>query len=337
MMKGLIKRVLTVICAVGVMSAYTGIIASAAPTPRPMPGSAAAKEAAANTNEDEGSYSVSTIDENRTRTNTSDAVNYVASSENGSDEDEGEQESNPEQDNSLQPPTVIPVNVNNNNEAVPQAPEETPAKEKSGVSMGAVFLWFLAAIIINAVISFWVGNRFYKLAKKDTHVTAEIRALRRDVEEKFISNVGGFTEMENEISNSNEDYSMDEEGIKMPERKARENRGQVVSDGFEEDAFRKWESRQAEAARVQAEREQPKKSIDQTQRVSMNRIRERGDQSGRETRKKQYQPNRRTDYDASFDDDSNDETKRVKKGQSVNNVKNKAKEFLGDIFPFKED
>ena len=179
-MKDLIKRVLTVICAVGVMSAYTGIIASAAATPRPMPGTKAAESAEQNDNsqQENDSYGVSALDETRARAAASSSGSYVASSDTGS-EDENSQESDPEQDTSVQAPTIVPVNSAGSNETMPQSPqEEAPAKEKGGVSMGAVFLWFLAAVIINAIVSFWVGNRFYKLAKKDTHVTAEIRALR---------------------------------------------------------------------------------------------------------------------------------------------------------------
>ena len=349
-MKDLIKRVLTVICAVGVMSAYTGIIASASEVNvRPMPGTDGAAsvqtEDKPQENTDNSNYGVSGIDTSRVRTTSADSMD-LASNNNVDDEEDGDTQSsegepvqNGEGDQAAQPPTIIPANAYDAN--VPQAqPQEEPQKERNYVTMGGMLIWFLLAVVLNAAISFWVANRFYKMSRKDTHVTAEVRALRRDVEEKFVSNVGGFTEMENEISNNNEDYSMEGGGIKIPDRKAKET--PMVSDGFEEDAFRQWEMRQAE---VQTRREQAVKesrNVEKTQKVNTSRARQRRDDAEREQpRKKQYQPNR---SDADYEDDETYErsSKRETAGsgktaQNLNNVKNKAKEFLGDIFPFKDD
>lgn len=44
--------------------------------------------------------------------------------------------------------------------------------------------------------SFWIGNRFYKLSKKGNSFHLKSRALRKDIEEKFVNNVGGFSEQE---------------------------------------------------------------------------------------------------------------------------------------------
>ena len=55
------------------------------------------------------------------------------------------------------------------------------------MSKGWAVFWFIFTIIINAIISFWIGNRFYKLSKKDNHLSFEIRALRKDIEEKLES------------------------------------------------------------------------------------------------------------------------------------------------------
>ena len=55
--------------------------------------------------------------------------------------------------------------------------------------------WFIFTIIINAIISFWIGNRFYKLSKKDNHLSFEIRALRKDIED-FLG-----TQFNNQINN----------------------------------------------------------------------------------------------------------------------------------------
>ena len=70
------------------------------------------------------------------------------------------------------------------------------------MSKGWAVFWFIFTIIINAIISFWIGNRFYKLSKKDNHLSFEIRALRKDIEEKFVNNVGGFSEQEVDIKNT---------------------------------------------------------------------------------------------------------------------------------------
>ena len=49
------------------------------------------------------------------------------------------------------------------------------------------FLWFLLSVVVNFILSCWIGNRFYKLARKSNQSSAEIRALRKDIEEKFSS------------------------------------------------------------------------------------------------------------------------------------------------------
>lgn len=82
------------------------------------------------------------------------------------------------------------------------------------MSKGWAVFWFIFTIIINAIISFWIGNRFYKLSKKDNHLSFEIRALRKDIEEKFVNNVGGFSEQEVDIKNLNESLALDDEGLK---------------------------------------------------------------------------------------------------------------------------
>ena len=367
-MKEMIKKILAVVCTAAVMSVYTGAVVSASGTEglRPMPGTDAAQTQNADSEDNaeqnnSDSYGVSASNETRVRTsssNTSSASNYIASSENGSGEDaentdEGGED---EQNNSVVPPTIVPVAADNSNETAPQAPQEEAPAQKKGVGMGTVFLWFLLSVIVNAIVSFWVANRFYKMARKDTHVTAEIRALRRDVEEKFVSNVGGFTEMDNEISNSNDDYSGGE-GITIPDRREerteRTERAErtaekpTVNDGFEEDAFRQWELRQTEWENRRAEAGRTAKTtktaktresnVEKTQRISTSRNRIRREEPEREIRKKKYQPERTAPAETDFDDEYDVKREPKKTSQNLNAVKNKAKEFLGDIFPFKDE
>ena len=64
-----------------------------------------------------------------------------------------------------------------------QTDTSTQVSNKKYLSKGWAVFWFIFTIIINAIISFWIGNRFYKLSKKDNHLSFEIRALRKDIEE----------------------------------------------------------------------------------------------------------------------------------------------------------
>ena len=66
-----------------------------------------------------------------------------------------------------------------------QTDTSTQVSNKKYLSKGWAVFWFIFTIIINAIISFWIGNRFYKLSKKDNHLSFEIRALRKDIEEKI--------------------------------------------------------------------------------------------------------------------------------------------------------
>ncbi len=189
------------------------------------------------------------------------------------------------------------------------------------LTKGGAAFWFIFTIILNGALSFWVGNRFYRMSKKDNHVSAEVRALRKDIDEKFIKNVGGFAEQEIDITNLNESLAMSDDGIKPSDRTA------AMSDitPEEEERFRRWEEAQskpkAERPRVKsALKEELEDDFDKTRKIN----------------RKNYQPKRNNDDD--FDaDDSEDlgETREVKvRGEGV---KTKAKEILSDIFPFKED
>lgn len=201
------------------------------------------------------------------------------------------------------------------------------------LTKGGAAFWFIFTIVLNGALSFWIGNRFYRLAKKDNHISAEIRALRKDVEEKFVKSVGGFAEQEIDINNLNESLAMDDEGIKPVEKQPvlRE----VSSE--EEERFRRWEEAQSRNTRVRQNRyEEDADSVKKTRRTVKDELDEDLDDVKR-IRRKNYQPKRNAD---SFDDEDEnagdmEETKEIKlRGEGV---KSKAKEILGDIFPFKED
>ncbi len=137
-------------------------------------------------------------------------------------------------------------------------------------------------MIINAGISFAISNRFYKLSKKDSHLQNEIRALRRDIDEKFTGNIKDLNEKSGTVINENPNYSKSGSFVHKEEPPA---------DDIQEIA-KKWN--------IEIERdEEPKISERPTKRIQNN------------------QPQ-----------------KAKKTGHSP--AKSKAKEFLGDIFPFDE-
>lgn len=187
---------------------------------------------------------------------------------------------------------------------------------------GAVF-WFIFIALLNGAFSFWVGNRFYRMSKKDNHIASEIRALRRDVEEKFAKNIGGFAEQEVDIENNNESLAMTEEGIKPVEKN-------IMRDATpeEEERFRRWAEAQS---RPKAERTTAKSSVRTELQENMDDV--------KKIKKKNYQPKRepvRETGDEDFDSAEDLGETRVISTKG-NAVKNKTKEILNDIFPFKED
>lgn len=197
------------------------------------------------------------------------------------------------------------------------------------LTKGGAAFWFIFTIVINLAASFWVGNRFYRMSKKDSHITSEIRALRKDIDEKFSSSVGGFAEQEINIKNLNESFAMDDEGIKPVEKKPvlRE-----ISEE-EEERFRRWEEAQS---RTRSERTR----VSRPTRIREDKEEVNEENEVRRIRRKNYQPKRtETDLFDSGDEDETEDlgsTKEIKLSRN-DGVKSKAKEILGDIFPFKED
>ena len=227
----------------------------------------------------------------------------------------------PEPANNLQPtqavqtaqPDAAPVSA-----AQTQTADTEFINNKYLTKGGAAF-WFIFTIVINTVISFGIGNRFYRLSRKDNHVSGEIRALRKDIEEKFARSVGGFAEAEVDITNSNENYAGSEE-IKIPSEQPL--RREVSSE--EEERFRKWEAAQ-EKPRSARKAPAPKSAVKEELQEELGEV--------KRIRKKNYLPKRQDS--ASEKKEDLEATKEIRlRGEGV---KNKAKEILGDIFPFKED
>lgn len=191
-------------------------------------------------------------------------------------------------------PTAVPVAQESN---VVETGQNQKEMERKYASKGFVILWFFLGLIINAVISFMIANRFYKLSRKENHIASEVRALRRDLEDKFIKTVDDVAEMETDLTNKNENYSKDG------------SVEEIATSSFSkesEDIFRQWESkmarRAAKAVQTQEIAEEEIVSEDEVKRV------------------RKYQPFRETADD----------------GEEQNVIKNKAKELISNIFPLKD-
>ncbi len=211
-----------------------------------------------------------------------------------------------------------------NSQAAPAAATGNTAELTNSkyLTKGGAAFWFIFTILLNTFVSFWVGNRFYRLAKKDNHVSAEIRALRKDIEEKFVKSVGGFTEQEVDINNLNESLA-DDDSIKLPDKQP------VLREvsAEEEERFRRWEENRRKS---NAERSKPRSVVKEELREDLDDV--------KRIKRKNYQPKRdiKTDTDGGEQTEDLGETKQINLRGS-NAVKSKAKEILGDMFPFKED
>lgn len=102
--------------------------------------------------------------------------------------------------------TVEPtLNIQNNSEQF---------ENKKYLTKGGAFLWFLFTVIVSAIISFAISYRFYMMGRRDNHVVAELRALKRDIDSKMVGTVNGFAEYDVSVTNSNRSYSRQNSSIK---------------------------------------------------------------------------------------------------------------------------
>lgn len=201
------------------------------------------------------------------------------------------------------------------------------------LTKGGAAIWFILVFVASGAFSFWIGNRFYRLAKKDNHIQAEIRALRRDIEDKFMKSVDGITEQEIDIENINDFLALKDEGIKTP--KKRTSIKELSPE--EEERFRRWEEAQTKG--------KTERSVKSTKPAAKSTLREELEEDFDDVKvapKKDYKPEReerptrtRKVKRETEPDESLGETRVIKPvGEGV---KNKAKEILSDIFPFNED
>ena len=309
--------------AVMVLSATTAVFAAstAAPaTSRPRPGSDGSTTTTTQSTTTKTTSGTSATDDTSTKSSSktsssdSDDDTSTKSSSKTSSSDSDEDSATTTKTKTTTPPEPTTV--------VETAAPQTSSNSGGGIGFGGMFVWFIITVIVNGIISFAIGNRFYKLSKKESHVTSEIRALRRDVEEKFVNNVGGFAESEVDITNSNGDYSLDSEGIKMTPVSTQPRTAEA------DDMFKKWEEQRAQrrAALKRTVETVPEFDDEDDTRVYTKKT------------KKKYQPRRTYAEDLDeIEEDDDDLYEEDTKESGLNTVKNKAKEFIGGIFPFKED
>ena len=314
------KRIFAAVFASAIIISNAMGVLAASPQPataRPRPGTdaAASQSTSSTVQETKTETKTEDKDEDKDTTKVTTSSSSKSSSSAKSSSDDADKEETEEKEKKINVSTVAPA-------AETPAPMAT-VSEKKYTTKGGAFGWFLFSVLVNAVISFAIANRFYKMSRKDNHVASEIRALRRDVEERFASTVNGFYEQETDMVNQNDDYSSDLDGIKMPQR-------EVERDETAEEIFRKWESDLANQ-RIQKRAE-----------IRAN-IRPRSEQEDMEDEQsvhtKSYQPNRYSDEDMYTDEDDELEYEDFEEEDEskLSMLKSKAKEFITDIFPLRED
>lgn len=145
--------------------------------------------------------------------------------------------------------------------------EDTAANSNRYTTKGGSFGWFVLSLIVNAIISFIIGNRFYKMGRKDTHVLAEIRALKRDIDAKMQNNIGGFSEYETVIENSNKNFGDEEKSANTiaAQSAPEKTEDEIKAEEMANEIYRKWESqvlaaKEREAARSNANGNRPNRT-----------------------------------------------------------------------------
>ncbi len=219
----------------------------------------------------------------------------------------------------------------NNTQSMAQTSVNTTSNKKYLTNLGA-FGWFALSVIVNFILSCWIGNKFYNLARKNTQTSSEIRALRKDIEEKFASTLTDVEEPAVEVMNRNESYSRTDEGISMPEHKSH-----IEMNDEEREMMRKWDKKRITQRVIAREAEEME-----------NDGYDEEEAYGVRPAKRAYQPTRRSSgiefEDDGYDDEDYDdeyeekysERKPVSKKNTFSKATNKAKDFLSNVFPFED-
>ena len=207
-----------------------------------------------------------------------------------------------------------PVAVVQQETGVVEQTQAQKATDKKYSSKGFVILWFFLGVLVNVILSFMIANRFYKMSKRENHIHSEIRALRRDLEEKFVNSVGGFSEMETDVTNTNDNYSADG-SIDLAESKQEEYSKES------DDVFKQWESKMARRSARSTKPTVPQEPLTESEEEDAM------EETMRFSTRK-YSPTRENlvSDDEEF---TEEETK-------ADIIKNNAKGIINNIFPFKD-
>lgn len=272
------------------------------------------------------SVSVTSFAEPTTRpkpgTTASETVSSTSSSDNNSDTKSSKDDDAEESSKETQKPTAMPV--------VTEAPSTTVAN-KSYTTKGGAFLWFLLSVIVNTVISFAIANRFYKLTRRSNQVQSELRALRRDIEDKFADSVGGFVESNVDITNTNDDYSMDEDGIKMTPSST------VNVDDEPGDVYKQWEEQfgaRYAARKAQVEEDTIEEITEERPVRKYQPTRKSAQSMSVSERIAARKAQREAEIEEVDEENFEDEGSFTDK---LSDIGDKAKKFIGGIFPFDDD
>ncbi len=204
-----------------------------------------------------------------------------------------------------------PVAVVQQETGVVEQTQAQKATDKKYASKGFVILWFFLGVLVNVILSFMIANRFYKMSKRENHINSEIRALRRDLEEKFVNSVGGFSEMETDVTNTNDNYSADG-SIDLAEPKQEEYSKES------DDVFKQWENKMARRSARNIKQETNQENVADNEETAI-------DETVRFSTRK-YSPTRENLVSEEIPEE---ETK-------ADIIKNKAKGIINNIFPFKD-
>ena len=212
----------------------------------------------------------------------------------------------------------------------------TQSAGKTSGSKGSIWsglLWFLLSVAVNFILSCWIGNRFYRMARRNAQGSAEIRALRKDIEEKFAGTITDISEPATEVINRNENYSHRDDGIDMPERKSH-----VELNEDEVEMMKRWDARRTASKSAEPEDDFEDEYDDEPR--------------ARKPIRSAYQPTRRSSG-IEFEDEEEYEEQPQRDARrparmpqrkektaaavgAISNAKNKAKDFISNVFPFDE-
>lgn len=189
--------------------------------------------------------------------------------------------------------------------------------ENCVTKLGA-FGWFILSVIVNLIISFAIGYRFYRMSKRDNHILAEMRAIKKDIDAKMQANIGGFSEYETRVNNKNRSYAKAETNIKS-------SYVQPEDDGAQE-IYKKWEAQLGGDIKAEQEPETSGGQEPDLETIARSiTVTERSEPRRSEGGVRRSEPRRRT------------EPRQSKRSEHKDSVASKLKGLINNVLPFDDD